>query len=436
MSSDEFLIAVMVGNAERAKELLCDPRVDFSITTRDAALFLAADRVFPAIVDMVLGDPRINPLASTLEEELIWAVWGGNASRVEELLADPLIDPTFNWNLALLMAAQRESLAIVEMLAIDQRINSRSGTSDDHAKALRIAAASGQLATVELLLRIWRIDSDYRPIYDAVIEAAKNGHVAIVQRLLQHQGTLRRRVPTVMAVAAANGQVAVVEMLLRDPRIDPSDKENTAVIHAARNGHAAVVELLLRDPRVDPSDKENTAVIGAAAYGHSAVVELLLRDPRVDPSAKNNRALWSAATIGYVAVVALLLRDSRIDWADVGEYILMEATSKGNLGIVELLLRDPRQYSWTKRSAVGWALDGKHLAVVDRLLCDVRQWPPYSTPQLDRRLPLRAMRLYAPRVASVLSRLGFSAEVSSSVLKQSLRLTGLKKKDIEALMKV
>jgi hypothetical protein len=54
---------------------------------------------------------------------------------------------------------------------------------------------------------------------------------------------------------------------------------------AARNGHLAIVERLLQDDRVDPSAEDNYAVRMAAENGHLAVVDRLLEDDRVDVAA-------------------------------------------------------------------------------------------------------------------------------------------------------
>jgi hypothetical protein len=37
-------------------------------------------------------------------------------------------------------------------------------------------------------------------------------------------------------------------------------ENNTAICNASQNGHAEVVMLLLRDPRVDPSARDNAAI--------------------------------------------------------------------------------------------------------------------------------------------------------------------------------
>ena len=84
----------------------------------------------------------------------------------------------------------------------------------------------------------------------------------------------------------------MVKILLRDPRVDPSDRNNEAIRWASKNGHESVVEILLKDSRVDPSDRYNEAIRVASEKGHLEVVKLLLffdytfsKSVRVDPSA-------------------------------------------------------------------------------------------------------------------------------------------------------
>jgi ankyrin repeat protein len=98
-------------------------------------------------------------------------------------------------------------------------------------------------------------------------------------------------------------------------RVDPSANNNRAIRLAAPNGHLAVVERLLQDVRVDPSADDNYAVLWASQRGHLAVVDRLLEDDRVDPSALGNNAVRSAAVYGHLAVVDRLLEDDRVDAA-------------------------------------------------------------------------------------------------------------------------
>jgi hypothetical protein len=98
-------------------------------------------------------------------------------------------------------------------------------------------------------------------------------------------------------------------------RIDPSADNNYAVRFAARESHVAVVDRLLQDERVDPSADDNFTIRFAAEYGRRAVVERLLEDDRVDPSAKENYAVQRAAERGHLAIVDRLLEDDRVDAA-------------------------------------------------------------------------------------------------------------------------
>jgi hypothetical protein len=120
---------------------------------------------------------------------------------------------------------------------------------------------------------------------------------------------------TALVRAAENGHIDVVDYLLRHAMFDPSAVDNYAVRWAARNGHLAIVERLLQDERVDPSAYNNAAVRWAAQDGRVAAVERLLLDTRVDPSADDDYAMRMAAACGRFAVVDRLLEDDRVDVA-------------------------------------------------------------------------------------------------------------------------
>jgi hypothetical protein len=80
--------------------------------------------------------------------------------------------------------------------------------------------------------------------------------------------------------AAENGDLAVVNRMLQNPRVDPTAADNYAIRLAARNGHLAVVNRHL-EVGADPTAFQNLAIIDAD-NGHFAVFERLLLDPRVD----------------------------------------------------------------------------------------------------------------------------------------------------------
>ena len=77
-----------------------------------------------------------------------------------------------------------------------------------------------------------------------------------------------------------------VKLLLKDKRVNPSDRNNWAIQLASQNGYFDIFKLLLEDNRVDPSDKNNCAIILASHNGHVAIVNLLWQDQRVKDTLK------------------------------------------------------------------------------------------------------------------------------------------------------
>ncbi len=224
-------------------------------------------------------------------------------------------------------------------------------------------AAHGRLADVQRMLESGELLVDGN-LNDALVRAAENGHVDVVDCLLRHAMFDPSADDNyAIRLATENGHLAVVGRLLRDERVDPSVDDGYAVRWAALHGHLAV----------DPSAKDNSTVRMAARFGHTAVVERLLQDERVDPTVDNNYLLRWAAANGRLAVVEWLLQDARIDPSADDNYAVRLAADGGHLAVVERLLQDARvDPSADDNDAVGCAAVHGHFAVVDRLLEDDR----------------------------------------------------------------
>jgi ankyrin repeat protein len=190
-------------------------------------------------------------------------------------------------------------------------------------------AANGRLADVQRML-----ESGELPV-----NVNGNPNAALVRHAMFDPSADGNRA---IRLAAKNGHLAVVERLLQDPRVDPSAEDNIAVRYAALLGHLAVVDLLMQDERVDPSADDHDSVRSAALNGHLAVVDRLLQDPRVDPSADNNYAVRLASHEGHLAVVARLLRDARVDPSANDNRAVRRAAENGHLAVVDRLLEDDR----------------------------------------------------------------------------------------------
>jgi ankyrin repeat protein len=181
-------------------------------------------------------------------------------------------------------------------------------------------------------------------------EAIRHGNLDLVRRLLRDprvDPTQHEQYALLYAIdhtPISAERLEILQTLLDDPRVDPAAYDNKAIQQASIYGRAPSVALLLRDPRVDPSAKNQAPIRYASYHGKTEVVRLLLADPRVDPSADNQFALRMACVNGYVHadVVRMLLADPRVDPSVDNQYALEHATQGRHVDIVRILLQDPR----------------------------------------------------------------------------------------------
>lgn len=162
---------------------------------------------------------------------------------------------------------------------------------------------------------------DSMPDAEALVEAARSGHVDEVKRLL---GLLQpqdwslvdfrsgKGAQTPLMAAARGGHVEVVSVLLAagaavDAR-DPSGR--SAVMLAAAEGKDEIVELVIKQHVADVSftarPQGHTALMLAASAGHLSTVEALLRyAPQQLVNARGadgETGLWLACAHGHAAV--------------------------------------------------------------------------------------------------------------------------------------
>jgi len=211
-----------------------------------------------------------------------------------------------------------------------------------HKDKLSVAAASGDEATVKLLLESGGdAKSKDIDINVALSLASAKGHVNTVNILLdsgadiESRGYLgwtplaltsqRRTRDQVMegevwlplAIASRNGHEAVVRLLLERKASLGNDWTQTypPLQAAAANGHTPIVRLLLdkgADVDVLGWSIWRTPLSYAAGKGHEAVVTLLLNaGARPDGGPRRNMCrgrspLWWAARNGHTAVVNIL----------------------------------------------------------------------------------------------------------------------------------
>jgi len=81
------------------------------------------------------------------------------------------------------------------------------------------------------------------------------------------------------------GNLQKVIEYVESKQVDASAKNNLAIINAARNGHLTIVQYLSKLPKVDASAQDNLAIIWAAYNKHSSIIAMLLYyEPKVAES--------------------------------------------------------------------------------------------------------------------------------------------------------
>jgi ankyrin repeat protein len=229
------------------------------------------------------------------------------------------------------------------------------------------ASGEGLMAVVNLLIGNDEnaIGLAHRMKYSPLTSAAKNGHLQIVERLLQEKPAIDK--------------LAVLETQSGRP-------SRTALQTAAEEGHLEIVEKLLEeDADVNSAAAEfcgRTALQAACEGGHIEIVEKLLRvKAHVNASGARDHgrtALQAAAEGGYLTIVERLLQAGAYVNAEAagmgGTTALQAAVRIGHIAIVERLLNDKADINSVRppnndiKRALEVAVLGGHLAVVIRLL--------------------------------------------------------------------
>ncbi|KAM3688982.1 hypothetical protein ACJW31_09G012000 [Castanea mollissima] len=197
--------------------------------------------------------------------------------------------------------------------------------------ALFTAAEKGHLDVVKELLQYTTkeaISFKNRSGFDPLHIAARQGHEAIVQVLLDHDPGLSKTVgqsnATPLITAATRGHTAVVkELLSKDPSLLEISRSNgkNALHLAARQGHEDIVKALLdKDPQLARrTDKKGQTALHMAVKGVSCeVVRLLLEaDAAIVmlPDKFGNTALHVATRKKRAEIVneLLLLPDTNVN---------------------------------------------------------------------------------------------------------------------------
>jgi uncharacterized protein len=261
---------------------------------------------------------------------------------------------------------------------------------------LMAAAQNGHIQVVQILLdhkaTINAQASKSDNIF-ALISAAGNGHEKIVQLLLDKDANpnmVNAEGITPLMIAAQNGYLGTMQALLEhgaNPAMQARNKFATfALRQAACKGNAAIVRLLVdKGAPIDMADAQGvTSLILAAQLGRLEVVQILLDcGANVHAQAaglQNICALMQAAQHGHDKIAQLLLdqgADANITDSK-GLTPLMLAAKNGHLEVVKILLKNGAQVNAQATSAenlgafaLAQAALNNHRDVVEALLTTI-----------------------------------------------------------------
>lgn len=209
------------------------------------------------------------------------------------------------------------------------------------ANTLVEAARNGNLALVQALLDKGQNKEFY---YKALYWAAKNGHLEIVRLLLQHNAYINplREKPDPLFAAAENGRLAITELLLPYQQTTYPGALNP-LYGAVKNSRIAVAELLLNNQfDANLKSKDEIPLIHVATKNNDPqMVELLLKYG-ANPNQEFGNIRWTALHVAakegnpLITKILLVSKAQQID-SEYGTPLYYAALS-GNKPVVEQLL--------------------------------------------------------------------------------------------------
>lgn len=282
---------------------------------------------------------------------------------------------TFNtkrWNGVLSDAIREGRLDVIERLFERDIISKHFAALYD--KILPVAADYGQLDIVNYFLKFEAMRKNDTALNEALVHAAGNGHLRVVNRLLEF-ASIHKPARAALVLAAENGQVAVVNRLM--------DFHTVSTYGANSN-----TSLPLYDAH-ETLTAAADALTAAAEQGHLDVVNrLALEKFQFNPPNWLKYAVEKAAKNGHLHVIKRLLAFKVLKGKDLTT-AMSNAVEQGHIDIVNHLLKFgniPSEYTQSNISfLVNHAAKNGHHVVVERLLQFTReQMHPFSTGDIIR----------------------------------------------------
>ncbi|KAL3063110.1 hypothetical protein OYC64_002819 [Pagothenia borchgrevinki] len=317
---------------------------------------------------------------------LHYAVAGKNKEAVQLLLQRRVkVDQKDKYGVAPIhLAAWFGSLEILKLLVqagAEQKVENEEGLNIMHC-----AAINNQTAIIEYImndLQMKELDKEDQSGHRAFALAAEHGCVEMLEMLMvpYDMGTMKpnKRGDTPLHLAARNGHLATVQSLLQsfDTRDEVNMEGETALYQAAEHGEEECA-LLLLEAGCDPNilTKANcSALHPVSEKGDTSVVQLLL-DYKTHTDFQNQNLeapLHLAVKNSHIPVIHCLLKAGcNVNVTDKRSQTAMHlAAELARTEVVEMLLKsglDPTLRDRQNKTALGVAARADEVIIVDMII--------------------------------------------------------------------
>ena len=139
---------------------------------------------------------------------------------------------------------------------------------DQSNASLVWSSSNGHFDVTRLLLADGRVDVNARA-GAALAQACEQGHTDIVEQLMKSGANAMLRDGLALINASRHGHTQCVSMLFQhQPTLNAGVQESRALRVAAESGHAGVCEILIQRPDIDPTSRNQHAIVYACGKGH------------------------------------------------------------------------------------------------------------------------------------------------------------------------
>lgn len=381
-----LFLAAIEGDLVTVNILLGDARVVSTLDKTNKVgmtpLFVAAAKGHLSIVKKLTTEAIASDLGATIKQKdlqsispLCAAVTNGHSGTVKFLLECERFDPAEHRDdksTLLIRALCSKDKNTISMLL---ELNSELDAPDNfqHRTPLLWAASLGDKDTIEFLCSKANVNTKATDIKDrtAIYLAAMGGHEITLKFLLMNSiGDVNS--PELdeglspLLIAAKNGHLNIVDHLLQHETINVNQQDNlecTAFLWAARMGHELLVQKLAQDPRVQSGLHDSvgrSALSWASEKGHNRIVQLLIN---LDPAAVHetdvygSNPLYFAASFGHIHILENLLKYDSLSTVHSGPHRrtpLMRACSEGHFPVVERLCKNKNSTIMDEKDSYGY----------------------------------------------------------------------------------